>query len=128
MHLYTFVQVVCLAILYGLKAIKETSVVFPFFMASLAIIRKAMRFIFTQEELQLLDSHPADDDEDEELAKPETPDLTNLEKPKFEEANAEPDEPVKAADPARQVEEETPKAKEVPVEEEATKAREVLQL
>ena len=34
-------QVICLAILYGLKAIKETSVVFPFFMASLAIIRKA---------------------------------------------------------------------------------------
>ena len=33
-------QVVCLGILYGLKAIKETSVVFPFFMASLAIIRK----------------------------------------------------------------------------------------
>ena len=40
-HLYTFVQVICLAILYGLKEIKETSVVFPFFMASLAIIRKA---------------------------------------------------------------------------------------
>ena len=40
-HLYTFVQLVCLAILYGLKEIKETSVVFPFFMASLAIVRKA---------------------------------------------------------------------------------------
>eukprot|EP00439_Symbiodinium_sp_Y106_P023339 s738_g2.t2 len=119
-HLYTFVQVVCLAILYGLKAIKETSVVFPFFMASLAIIRKAMRFIFTQEELQLLDSHPADDDEDEELAKPETPDLMNLEKPKFEEANAEPDEPAPSAP---KLEEETSKAKEVPVEEQAPKAK-----
>ncbi|CAJ1388132.1 unnamed protein product [Effrenium voratum] len=54
-HLYTFVQVVCLAILYGLKAIKETSVVFPFFMASLAIIRKALKYMFTAEELQLLD-------------------------------------------------------------------------
>ena len=43
-HLYTFVQMICLAILYGLKEIKETSVVFPFFMASLAIIRKALRF------------------------------------------------------------------------------------
>jgi len=43
-HLYTFVQMICLAILYGLKEIKETSVVFPFFMASLAIIRKARRF------------------------------------------------------------------------------------
>jgi len=127
-HLYTFVQVVCLAILYGLKAIKETSVVFPFFMASLAIIRKAMRFIFTQEELQLLDSHPADDDEDEELVKPETPDLMNLEKPRFEEANAEPDEPVKEAPSAPKLEEETSKAKEVPVEEQAPKAKDPLQL
>ena len=43
-HLYTFVQLICLAILYGLKEIKETSVVFPFFMASLAIVRKASSF------------------------------------------------------------------------------------
>ncbi|CAE7472777.1 SLC4A1 [Symbiodinium natans] len=60
-HLYTFVQFICLAILYGLKEIKETAVVFPFFMASLALIRKAMRFMFTQEELELLDGHPAED-------------------------------------------------------------------
>ncbi|CAJ1388130.1 unnamed protein product [Effrenium voratum] len=73
-HLYTFVQVICLAILYGLKAIKETSVVFPFFMASLAIIRKAMVYMFTAEELQLLDS-AAEEEEDEVLA---APDLLNL--------------------------------------------------
>ncbi|CAJ1393605.1 unnamed protein product [Effrenium voratum] len=73
-HLYTFVQVICLAILYGLKAIKETSVVFPFFMASLAIIRKAMVYLFTAEELQLLDS-AAEEEEDEVLA---APDLLNL--------------------------------------------------
>ncbi|CAE7182453.1 SLC4A4 [Symbiodinium necroappetens] len=42
-HLYTFVQFICPAILYGLKEIKETAVVFPFFMASLAIIRKVRR-------------------------------------------------------------------------------------
>ncbi|CAE7233036.1 SLC4A1 [Symbiodinium pilosum] len=75
-HLYTFVQVICLAILYGLKAIKETSVVFPFFMASLAIIRKGMRWIFTEEELKLLDSLP-DEDEGAEASKP-APDLVNL--------------------------------------------------
>ncbi|CAK9068547.1 unnamed protein product, partial [Durusdinium trenchii] len=63
-HLYTFVQLICLAILYGLKEIKATSVVFPFFMASLAIIRKAMRFMFTAEELKYLDSYPDADEEE----------------------------------------------------------------
>eukprot|EP00434_Breviolum_minutum_P041859 symbB.v1.2.037242.t1/scaffold5443.1/size27125/4 len=73
-HLYTFVQLICLAILYGLKEIKATSVVFPFFMASLAIVRKGLRYMFTPEELELLDSYP-DDDEEEAL---EAPDLENL--------------------------------------------------
>ena len=82
-HLYTFVQLICLAILYGLKAIKETSVVFPFFMASLAIIRKALRFMFTAEELKYLDSYP---DADEEDALEPQPDLENLpEEPKVAE-------------------------------------------
>jgi len=60
-HLYTFVQVICLAILYGLKSVKEISVAFPFFMASLALIRKGLKFVFTAEELDLLDSHPEDE-------------------------------------------------------------------
>ena len=77
-HLYTLVQVVCLGILYGLKAIKETSVVFPFFMASLAIIRKALKCMFTEEELKQLDSLPGDDDEEVEASKPGA-DLVNLE-------------------------------------------------
>lgn len=75
-HLYTLVQVICLAILYGLKAIKETSVVFPFFMASLAIIRKGMRFMFTNEELKELDGLPGVEEEEEEEAP--KPDLLNL--------------------------------------------------
>ena len=78
MHLYTFVQVICLGILYGLKAIKETSVVFPFFMASLAIIRKGMKYMFTPEELDLLDSYPEDDDFEEEQGALDKPDLENL--------------------------------------------------
>ena len=77
-HLYTFVQVICLGILYGLKAIKETSVVFPFFMASLAIIRKGMKYMFTPEELDLLDSYPDDDDFEEEQGPLDKPDLENL--------------------------------------------------
>ena len=76
-HLYTLVQVVCLAILYGLKAIKETSVVFPFFMASLAIVRKGMRYMFTDEELKQLDGLPGQEEEEEEEEGPK-PDLLNL--------------------------------------------------
>lgn len=76
-HLYTFVQLICLAILHGLKEIKETSVVFPFFMASLALIRKALVYIFSPEELKWLDSYP--EDEEEEMPQPQ-PDLLNLPK------------------------------------------------
>eukprot|EP00913_Durusdinium_trenchii_P019485 g18317.t1 len=54
---------------------QATSVVFPFFMASLAIIRKALRFMFTAEELKYLDSYP--DAEEEEALEPQ-PDLENL--------------------------------------------------
>ncbi|CAE7235247.1 SLC4A10 [Symbiodinium sp. CCMP2592] len=75
-HLYTVVQVICLGILYGLKAIKETSVVFPFFMASLAIIRKAMRFMFTEDELKQLDGIPGEDEEED--AAMSKPDIVNL--------------------------------------------------
>jgi len=75
-HLYTLVQVVCLVILYGLKAIKETSVVFPFFMASLAIVRKGMRYMFTDEELKQLDGLPGQEEEEEEEGP--KPDLLNL--------------------------------------------------
>ncbi|CAE6945319.1 Slc4a1 [Symbiodinium sp. CCMP2592] len=78
-HLYTFVQFICLAILYGLKEIKETAVVFPFFMASLAIIRKAMRWMFTEEELKQLDGHPAEDPDEVEEPEATKPDLLNLE-------------------------------------------------
>jgi len=55
MHLYTLIQAVCLGILYGLKEVKQTAVVFPFFMASLTIIRKCFRCVFTEEELLWLD-------------------------------------------------------------------------
>ena len=68
-----------MGILYGLKAIKETSVAFLFFMASLAFIRKELKHVFTPEELDLLDSYPEDDDFEEEVLGP-APDLENFEK------------------------------------------------
>lgn len=78
-HHHTLGRLIYLGILYGLKAIKETSVVFSFLMASLAFIRKALKYVCTPEELDLLDSYPEDDDFEEEVLGP-APDLENLEK------------------------------------------------
>eukprot|EP00931_Biecheleriopsis_adriatica_P055417 TRINITY_DN3275_c0_g1_i1.p1 TRINITY_DN3275_c0_g1~~TRINITY_DN3275_c0_g1_i1.p1 ORF type:complete len:578 (+),score=102.42 TRINITY_DN3275_c0_g1_i1:56-1789(+) len=57
LHLFTFIQVVMLAILYALKANKDTAVAFPFFIALLIFIRRWLRFIFTKAELKELDAH-----------------------------------------------------------------------
>merc|ERR1711920_265318 len=61
-HMFTGLQAVGLAILYALKSVKEVAVVFPFFIAFLAIIRPYFRKVFTNEELKALDG-----DEDEEV-------------------------------------------------------------
>jgi hypothetical protein len=60
-HIFTAVQALGLAVLYALKSIKQVAVVFPFFIAFLAIIRPYFGKFFTQEELDALDG-----DEDEE--------------------------------------------------------------
>merc|ERR1719261_1558899 len=65
-HLFTFLQMACFGILYFLKSTKGVAVVFPFFIASLVLIRRAFTKIFTVEELQALDGH-------EEESKPELP-------------------------------------------------------
>jgi hypothetical protein len=56
LHKFTFIQFVCLAILYGLKAMRQTAMVFPFFIASLVFVRKALDRVFTKEELAVLDA------------------------------------------------------------------------
>eukprot|EP00439_Symbiodinium_sp_Y106_P087414 s60_g51.t1 len=96
----TRLQFICLAILYGLKEIKETAVVFPFFMASLAIIRKAMRWMFTEEELKQLDGHPAEDPDEVEEPEATKPDLLNLEPTK--EAVEEVSKPEKTEQPKQE--------------------------
>merc|ERR1719389_1000710 len=47
-HIFTFLQLVCLGILYALKSIKAVAVVFPFFIASLVGVRAAFKKIFTE--------------------------------------------------------------------------------
>jgi len=54
-HIFTGLQAVGLAVLYTLKSIKEVAVVFPFFIAFLAIVRLCFGRLFTSQELQALD-------------------------------------------------------------------------
>merc|ERR1712178_158197 len=56
LHLFTFIQFMCLAILYGLKAVKQTAMVFPFFIALLVFVRKGLVKYFSKEELDALDN------------------------------------------------------------------------
>ena len=51
---------------------------FPLFVASLAIIRKAMRFMFTEDELKQLDDFPGEDEEEEEETGMSKTDIVNL--------------------------------------------------
>merc|ERR1712232_1537265 len=73
-HLFTVFQLVCLGILYALKSIKAVAVVFPFFIASLVFIRWGFKKIFTEEELEALDGHGGEEEEDEiPVEDPESP-------------------------------------------------------
>ncbi|KAK7507317.1 hypothetical protein BaRGS_00001252 [Batillaria attramentaria] len=54
-HLFTFIQIICLACLWVIKSIKSVSIVFPIMVLGTCFIRKAMDKIFTQRELKWLD-------------------------------------------------------------------------
>jgi len=65
LHKYTLIQAVCFVVLYVLTSVSEVAVVFPFFMASLVFVRKALKWVFTEVELAELDAHedlPPDDE------------------------------------------------------------------
>merc|ERR1719265_2071696 len=55
LHLYTFIQFLCLVILYVLKSIKAIAVVFPFFLIVIAGVRALLPKLFTNQELLTLD-------------------------------------------------------------------------
>merc|ERR1712151_1011244 len=56
-HIFTAIQLVCFIILYILKDNKDTSVGFPFFIASLIVFRRYFGRFFSDEELEELDGH-----------------------------------------------------------------------
>ncbi|XP_012935776.1 electrogenic sodium bicarbonate cotransporter 1 isoform X2 [Aplysia californica] len=54
-HIFTLIQIMCLAGLWIIKSFKETSIAFPIMVLAICFIRKILDCIFTQYELSWLD-------------------------------------------------------------------------
>ncbi|XP_069189486.1 electroneutral sodium bicarbonate exchanger 1 isoform X14 [Procambarus clarkii] len=54
-HLFTAIQLTCLAVLWAIKSFKQTSILFPLMLVVMIGIRKSLDWIFTQRELKILD-------------------------------------------------------------------------
>lgn len=54
-HLFTFIQLSSLAGLWVIKDIKQTSILFPFMLVVMMGVRKMLDFVFTPNELKILD-------------------------------------------------------------------------
>ncbi|XP_031346202.1 anion exchange protein 3-like isoform X2 [Photinus pyralis] len=64
MHLFTFIQLLCLALLWTVKSTKA-SLAFPFFLLLLVPLRSNLKYIFSPRELRALDGDQPDVDGDE---------------------------------------------------------------
>ncbi|KAK4877761.1 hypothetical protein RN001_010267 [Aquatica leii] len=64
MHLFTSIQLFCLAILWTVKSTKA-SLVFPFFLLLMVPLRANLKYIFSARELRVLDGNQPDADGDE---------------------------------------------------------------
>ncbi|KAL2099654.1 hypothetical protein ACEWY4_004048 [Coilia grayii] len=53
-HLFTFIQVLCLALLWVLKS-TVAAIIFPVMILALVVVRKAMDYLFSQHDLSYLD-------------------------------------------------------------------------
>ncbi|XP_045135614.1 sodium bicarbonate cotransporter 3-like isoform X9 [Portunus trituberculatus] len=82
-HLFTAIQVACLAVLWVIKSFKQTSILFPLMLVVMIGVRKSLDWAFTQRELKILDDtlpefsrkkrmENVDDEEDEEKLGKET--------------------------------------------------------
>jgi len=54
-HLFTFIQFVCLVVLWVIKSFDKISILFPIMLVVMIGIRKLLDYVFTQEELKILD-------------------------------------------------------------------------
>ncbi|XP_044734165.1 anion exchange protein 3 isoform X2 [Chrysoperla carnea] len=64
-HLFTFIQLLCLAMLWIVKSTKA-SLAFPFFLLLMLPLRAQMKHMFTERELRALDGDQADDGDTDE--------------------------------------------------------------
>ncbi|CAG9857657.1 unnamed protein product [Phyllotreta striolata] len=64
MHLFTFIQLICLVVLWVIKSTKA-SLAFPFFLLLLVPLRSQLPKLFSQRELRALDGDQADVDDQE---------------------------------------------------------------
>lgn len=55
-HLFTFIQILCVAGLWIVKSIKSISIIFPLLVVFTAVVRKIVEKIFTQRELMYIDA------------------------------------------------------------------------
>ncbi|XP_076460475.1 electrogenic sodium bicarbonate cotransporter 1-like isoform X2 [Babylonia areolata] len=55
-HVFTFIQVLCLAALWAVKSIKVISIVFPLLVVFTGVVRKIIECVFTQKELMYIDN------------------------------------------------------------------------
>ncbi|XP_063410996.1 sodium bicarbonate cotransporter 3-like isoform X2 [Mytilus trossulus] len=73
-HLFTFIQILCLSLLWMVKTIKVISIVFPLMVLAMCFVRKGMDWIFTRDELEWLDDNLPEShhrEEEDELKKKE---------------------------------------------------------
>ncbi|XP_044270897.1 band 3 anion transport protein isoform X2 [Tribolium madens] len=64
MHLFTFIQLMCLVVLWTVKS-TEASLAFPFFLILMVPLRSYLTHIFSPRELRALDGDQPDADDDE---------------------------------------------------------------
>nr|QTE04366.1 electrogenic Na+-HCO3- cotransporter 1 [Tridacna squamosa] len=71
-HMFTAIQIICLAFLWVVKTVKAISIAFPVMVVGTCFVRKAMDHLFTQYELSYLDDiMPGEEVNAEEDAKKE---------------------------------------------------------
>ncbi|KPM04625.1 electroneutral sodium bicarbonate exchanger-like protein [Sarcoptes scabiei] len=54
-HAFTFIQILCFALLWAVKSYKKISIMFPLMLLVIVIVRKLLDFFFTRSELKILD-------------------------------------------------------------------------
>lgn len=54
-HMFTLIQLICMGALWVVKLTKAISIGFPFMLVIMVVVRKSLDWVYTQEELKLLD-------------------------------------------------------------------------